>query len=210
MLNLNLDAIFLADTHYNNQNRTELKQILLDILNGKTKTSQLILLGDIFDFLAPQIKYFVKQNQTIIDILNQLSRQIQIVYLEGNHDFNLQSLFPKIIVIPRANQPYICKQGDKLISLAHGDIFTSIGYEFYTMLIRNRFILFLINLIDINNWITKKLNIWLINKNIKNTYPKDIDNFIDERIKLYKKYNVDKIIEGHFHYKIANEKYVNV
>jgi len=208
MLNLNIDAIFLADTHYN-QNRTELKQILLDILNGKTKTSQLILLGDIFDFLAPQIKYFVQQNQTIIDILNQLSRQIQIVYLEGNHDFNLQPLFPDIMVISRANQPYICKQNNQLISLAHGDIFTPIGYEIFTIFIRNRFILFLINLIDINNWITKRFNTWLLNKNIKNTCL-NIDNFIKKRVELYARYNVNKIIEGHFHYKITKENYINV
>ena len=208
MLNLNIDAIFLADTHYN-QNRTELKQILLDILNGKTKTSQLILLGDIFDFLAPQIKYFVQQNQTIIDILNQLSRQIQIVYLEGNHDFNLQPLFPDIMVISRANQPYICKQNNQLISLAHGDIFTPIGYEIFTIFIRNRFILFLINLIDMNNWITKRFNTWLLNKNIKNTCL-NIDNFIKKRVELYARYNVNKIIEGHFHYKITKENYINV
>jgi UDP-2,3-diacylglucosamine hydrolase len=208
MLNLNIDAIFLADTHYN-QNRTELKQILLDILNGKTKTSQLILLGDIFDFLAPQIKYFVQQNQTIIDILNQLSKQIQIVYLEGNHDFNLQPLFPNIMVISRANQPYICEQNNQLVSLAHGDIFTPIDYEIFTIFIRNRFILFLINLIDINNWITKRFNTWLLNKNIKNSCL-NIDDFVNKRVKLYSKYNVNKIIEGHFHYKITKENYINV
>jgi UDP-2,3-diacylglucosamine hydrolase len=202
------DTYFIADTHYNT-NRNNLKTILLKIQSKEIKISRLFLLGDIFDFLAPQIKYFVKQNQDIINLLNELSLKIEIIYLEGNHDFNLQPLFSNIQVIPREKQPYIYNLNDKKIALAHGDIFMPLGYEIYTAIIRNTFLLKFLNFIDINNWLTKKIDNWLKQKDINN-YCQDIDTFVSTRLKLYDKYNITTIIEGHFHYGIKQDKYINI
>ena len=62
------DAIFIADSHFN-KNRQELKTFLEQLHNNTIQTTQLFLMGDIFDFLAPQIKYFQKRNQEMINLL---------------------------------------------------------------------------------------------------------------------------------------------
>lgn len=60
-------------------------------------------MGDNFDFISGESKYFIKQNKELIEILNKLSKEIQIVYLEGNHDYNLANLFPNILVVKEKN-----------------------------------------------------------------------------------------------------------
>jgi len=207
-LNISDDAIFIADSHYNSK-KEELKQLLLDIQSNKINTSQIFLMGDIFDFLAPQISYFKNKNQHMINLINELSLNIEIIYLEGNHDFNLKKIFPNIQVFQRDNQPVVYQYQDKIVALAHGDIFTPLGYNLYTKLIRNTIFLNFINLIDINNWLSIKIDNWLQNKNIC-TKCTDVDKFITSRLDKYKDYNCDIIIEGHFHYEINNINYINL
>jgi UDP-2,3-diacylglucosamine hydrolase len=202
-LDINADAIFIADAHYN-KNRTSFKIFLDDILNQKIQTTQLFLLGDIFDVLNSQINYFINANQTIIDKLNQLSKQIQIIYIEGNHDFNLQNLFPNIYVIKKADQPLIANYQNKKIAIAHGDIFSSFTYNIYSFIIRNKYILPILNLFNLT-----KLENYLMQKNIchKNII---FDKFATKRIKLYDKFNIDMIIEGHFHQGKKYNNYINL
>ena len=113
-LNLQESAIFIADTHYNEKNQI-LESFLQDIKSAKIKTSQLILMGDIFDFLTYQTKYFIRKNKEVIDLINELALSIEIVYLEGNHDYNIQKIFPNIKVYTRAQQPISAKYKDKTI-----------------------------------------------------------------------------------------------
>ena len=207
-LNIKDDTIFIADSHYN-INRQELKSLLLDIKSQKLKTSQLFLMGDIFDFLSNEIDYFIEQNQEVINLINQLSKTIEIIYLEGNHDFNLENIFLNTKVISRENQPFICNYKDKKVALAHGDIFTPLSYNIYTKIIRNSFVLNLLNFIDINNWLTIKVNNWLKQKDICNKC-NDFKKFAKTRINLYKQYNVELIIEGHFHYGEQEDNYINI
>ncbi len=201
------DSIFVADSHYNS-NRQELRQFLLQIKSGEIKTNQLFLMGDIFDFLSNEISYFKEQNKEIINFINELSKKIEIIYLEGNHDFNLQKLFPNILVIPRQKQPFICNYKDKKIALAHGDIFMNFKYNLFTKIIRNKLILVFLNIIDKNNWLTKKINNWLLEKNIFNKCT-DFEKFAKKRKTFYSK-NIDIIIEGHFHYGKQYENYINI
>lgn len=207
MIEIKDDAIFIADSHYN-RNRQEFRKFLIKLQNKDIKTSQLFLMGDIFDFLASQIQYFIDQNQGVINLLNELSNTIDIIYLEGNHDFNLGKLFPNIIVIPRSQQPFYCIYKNKKIALSHGDIYTSFRYNLYTNIIRNRYFLTFLNLIDINNWLTTKVDNWLLQKDIC-SYCTNFKKFADYRISLYPK-DIDLIIEGHFHYGAESSKYINL
>ncbi len=207
-LNIDESAIFIADSHYNT-NRLQLKEVLLQIQSNDINTKQLFLMGDIFDFLSDDITYFQNQNQEVITLINQLSNSIEIIYLEGNHDFNLTSIFPNILVISREYQPLICKYKDKKIALAHGDIFMPKAYNLYTSFIRSRATGKLANLLDINHTIFKKLNSWLLEKNICGDI-KEFDNFAQKRINLYSQYNVEVIIEGHFHQDKRYKNYINL
>lgn len=198
-------AIFIADAHYNRKRET-----LLDLLEKinleKEKIPQLFLMGDIFDFLSGQIVYFQQLNQQIITLLNEISHTIEIIYFEGNHDFNLEKIFPKITLITRKQQPIHIQETNRVIALAHGDIFTPFSYNIFTAIFRNSFFLTLINLLDIKNKISHTAEKMLMEKKICHPQ-KDFVNFVQQRIENY---NVDLVIEGHFHQGYKDEHYINI
>ncbi len=82
------EAIFIADLHYNKKNQ-EFKIILEKIKNSEIFCSQIFLMGDYFDFLSNEIKYFKNRNKYIIELLNYLSDSFEIFYLKWNHEYNL-------------------------------------------------------------------------------------------------------------------------
>ena len=93
-LNLKKRAIFVADSHFSEVN-VEFLSLLEKIKNEEIKTPQLFLMGDMFDFISGESRYFIKLNQKLIDIINELSKKIEIIYLEGNHDYNLKKPLSK-------------------------------------------------------------------------------------------------------------------
>jgi UDP-2,3-diacylglucosamine hydrolase len=205
MIKLEHNAIFIADSHYNN-NRIELIQLLEDIKQDKIKTNQIFLMGDIFDFLSSQIEYFCKINKLAIDILNDLAKQKDIIYLEGNHDFNLKPLFPNIYIVPRDLQPIFVQSYTKTIAISHGDIYTPFVYNIYSYIFRSHTFQKILNFIDINNIISKYFTKKLANKSICKTQDNFVD-FINMRKILY---NTELVIEGHYHQGYIDNEYINI
>ncbi len=105
-LNIKDGAIFVADSHYNEKNQ-EFLIFLEKLKSKKIKTEQLFLMGDMFDFISSESTYFVKRNQKLIDIINELAKDIKIIYLEGNHDYNMKPLFIDVLVVKREDQPIL-------------------------------------------------------------------------------------------------------
>ncbi len=208
LLNISNDAIFIADSHYNNQ-RIAFELFLDTILTKQISTSQLFLMGDMFDFLTYEVDYFKNINQDVIDKLNILSKQIEIIYLEGNHDFSIDKLFPNIIVIPRDIQPLIAQYKDKKIAISHGDIFTPTLYNIFTFILRNDTLLRFLNFLDKNDTTSKWIENALIGKKICHDM-EDFDKFAKNRLNLYNKYDVDIVIEGHFHQGKRYKNYINI
>ena len=195
-LSIKQDSIFVADSHYNQKNKQFLF-FLKQIENKKIKTTQLFLMGDMIDFISGESRYFIKQNSEVIELLNKLSNEIEIIYLEGNHDYNLKTLFPSIQVIKRENQPLLAKLNNKTVSISHGDNFINWKYDLYCKIIRNSIFLRFMNFIDINFFISKKI------ENFKKLVEKRLEN-----------YNTDIVIEGHYHqgetFYIKEKKYINI
>ncbi|NQY20725.1 MAG: UDP-2,3-diacylglucosamine diphosphatase [Campylobacteraceae bacterium] len=208
-LNLQESAIFIADTHYNEKNQI-LESFLIDIKSGKIKTSQLILMGDIFDFLTFQTKYFIKKNKGVIELINELALSIEITYLEGNHDYNIQKIFPNIRIYTRAQQPIDAKYKDKTIQIAHGDLYVGKVYDIYCSIIRNRILLSFINLIDRKDKLASKIYYSLMKKSICHKI-KDFKSLIGIKINNY---SSDIVIEGHYHQgdqiEYENRFYINI
>ena len=190
-------AFVLSDAHYSHL-RPELLEFIKAIHAKEFQPTQLILMGDIFDALFGGIPYTYKQNQELIQLLNAISLEIEVLYLEGNHDFNLQKIFPNMKVFKITQQPVICNHHDKKILLAHGDFGGRVGYKIYVALIRNPLLLFILKYIDIllNHTILKKIDAYLGQKDdCKDFF--GFDTFIESR--LVDKYKCDYFIEGHFH-----------
>ncbi len=208
-LNVLDDSIFVADSHYNEKNQ-EFLIFLEKLLSKKIKTKQLFLMGDMIDFISGESKYFVKKNQKILNSLNELSKSIEIVYLEGNHDYNLSFLLPNVKVFNRGQQPVLANYKGKSVALSHGDNFTPWYYNLYCTIIRNRALLIFLNMIDFNNFISKKIYYFLLEKNICSKM-KNFEEFARKRLSNYK---ADIVIEGHFHQgkqlKVNKQLYVNI
>ncbi|MGP2657701.1 UDP-2,3-diacylglucosamine diphosphatase [Malaciobacter sp. WC5094] len=208
-IQLKESAIFVADSHYNKKN-TQFLLFLKKLEKQEIQTKQLFLMGDNFDFISGESKYFIRQNQELIDILNKLSNKIQIVYLEGNHDYNLSKLFPNILVVKREEQPLIINYKEQSVALSHGDNFINWQYDLYCKIIRNTFLLKFLNLIDFNNFISKKIDEALLEKNICHKI-NDFKTLVKKRVDNY---NTNIVIEGHYHqgktYKLDNKFYVNI
>ncbi len=208
-LKIETNAIFVADAHYNEKN-LEFLFFLKQVENKKIITKQIFLMGDMFDFLSYETKYFIKINKHVIELLNKLSKKIEIIYLEGNHDFNLKKLFPSIFVIRRQKQPLNLKLNNQTISISHGDKFENFIYNIFCMIIRNNIFLNILEILDVNNIISKKISYNLMNKHIC----VKMSNFDEFAKKRTLNYSSDIIVEGHFHqgkiYKTKNKLYVNV
>jgi len=203
------NAIFVADAHYND-NRTQLHKILTMLQNGTLSSKQLFLMGDIFDFLSGEIEYFKFINYKIITQINDLSLTHEIIYLEGNHDFNLKRIFPQINIISRENQPIFIEKDGNNIALAHGDIFTPFFYNVYTSIIRNHTFMKFINFLDRNDILSKYVEKKLKKKKICHKQNNFL-GFVHTRITSYNSFSpTSLIIEGHFHQGYLSDSYINI
>ena len=208
-LSIKQDAIFVADSHFNKKNR-ELLNLLQKVESKELITSQLFLMGDMIDFISGESRYFITQNIEVINLLNKLSKKIEIIYLEGNHDYNLKSIFPNIKVIKRENQPLLAKFEEKTVALSHGDNFINWKYDLYCKFIRNTIFLKFMNFIDVNFFISKKIEDALVKKNICHKM-RNFEEIVSKRVKNY---NTDIVIEGHYHqgnsYFMDKKMYINI
>ena len=94
--------------------------------------------------------------------------------------------------------------------IGDADNFIDWKYDLYCSIIRNSFLLRFLNIIDLNSFISKKIESSLLEKNICHKM-QDFKKLINKRIKNYK---TDIVIEGHYHqgetYEFANQKYINI
>jgi UDP-2,3-diacylglucosamine hydrolase len=207
-------AFIISDAHYSAK-RPELEQLFSRIDEGILQPTQLILMGDIFDALFAPIPTTLHINKKMINLLNSIASKIEVLYLEGNHDFCLDGIFENVKIIPLAQQPLTCKFQDKTVLLAHGDFSEGLSYRFYTALIRSRFILNLLNLINTlsNNTILSKLDSYLDKKEDCNQF-RGFENYIQKRLQEQFRDRCDYFFEGHFHqnrgFKVGDFNYFNL
>ena len=141
-------AIFIADSH-ENENRENFWYFLRALKNGDIKTPQLFLMGDMFDFLAGECEFFVKFYERYVRAIDELGEKMEIYYFEGNHDFNLASLFKNIKIYPIGVQPagFVSECGQSVF-IAHGDIFLPFVSKYALRFLRVKFFLKTMNFFD--------------------------------------------------------------
>lgn len=213
MIAIKEDAVIVSDVHYAPY-KEEFLTFLDAIQEGRIKTKQLILLGDIFDALVGGSSFLINVNRKAITRLQALSKKIEIIYFEGNHDFLLHKLFDTMTVIPLKNQPTIGMAGKNKVALAHGDYNQGLAYKVYTAIIRSPMCVSIINFLDkiSNNFILRTLFAHLQEKQIC----KNVEEFKTIRSSALIKdpLECDWIIEGHFHQGVKWEnshmKYYNI
>lgn len=204
-LNLQSDAIFIADSHFNANTARGLLGYLAYLAQEKPP-SQLILMGDIAQVLIGTIPTSIQYNIELIEILQKLEeKSVEIIWLEGNHDFALQSLhphLPKTTFIPRKLQPIFAQYQDKHYLLAHGDLYLGIKYNLYIRTLKALSPLFyLIDKLS-DGEVYEEIHEKIEQKHIHSFSPHFFE-FANQRIYAYKQANptlkFQGIIEGHFH-----------
>ena len=198
-------AFFIADAHYPHHGDSFLT-LLKDLESKKLKTPQLFLMGDIFDLLFGYNHYIQTFSTEAIKRLQQLSETMEIHYLEGNHDFCLKEIFPKIKVYSREEQPVTFKLNNQIVQLAHGDLYeTGFGYNLYCKLLRNQTTLTLLKPFEklIINYRIKKLAIKRICKPFT-----DFEKKVNAIQQHYPPNSL--IIEGHFHQAKKFKNYISL
>jgi UDP-2,3-diacylglucosamine hydrolase len=199
------NALFIADAHYPHHGDAFLK-ILKKLDQQEIETTQLFLMGDIFDLLFGYSPYIKSFSQEAITLLQKLSKTLEINYLEGNHDFCLKTIFPHIHLYSREKQPLHCRLNHQSVYLSHGDLYqTGWSYNLYSKLLRNRITLTLL----------RPFEEQIIDHRMNRLKAKRIcGNFIgyQERFDaIRREYPPNAlIIEGHFHQSLIHQNYISL
>jgi UDP-2,3-diacylglucosamine hydrolase len=198
-------AIFIADAHYPHHG-DELLNILKKIENQTIKTPQLFLMGDIFDLLFGHNNYIKTFSTKAIEQINRLSQKIEIIYIEGNHDFCLKEIFPNVKVYTRREQPLHFKLNQQDVYISHGDKHkTGFGYNFYSNILRRKTTLILLKVFD------KKIINHRINKLKRKKICGEFEGYKERFEAILKKYSKNGlIIEGHFHQAKRYKNYISL
>ncbi len=181
------NTVIIADVHYKRGDVSFLRLLKKWINNPP---SQIIFLGDIFQLLLP-FDYLIEYNAEAIILINALSEKTHVYYVNGNHDFNLKSIFPRVIFADGfANER-------NSILLTHGDLTDPQDkkYRLYAKLIRIPFICKMIHFLS-GNFKTNRLFKKILSKPVK---CKKIHNFEEIALRKMEHLEYDLIIEGHYH-----------
>ena len=205
------NSILISDVHYDSEYRKQDFENFLQFIE-KNPPPQLIFFGDIFDLLFGNIEYLESKNQKIIQKLNFLGSKFEIIYLEGNHDFNLKSVFPNLKIIPISQQPFPMRFGKQKILISHGDFSVKGFFYFYRRFIQNSFLLKSLNFID--KLIGNKIILSLEFNQKKKQKCYEISKFKDIIKTKLKNISCDTFIDGHYHqgtrFQINNINYINL
>ena len=205
MIIIHENALFIADSHYPHHGQAFLT-VLKKLDNNEIKTPQLFLMGDNFDLLFGYNDYIQTFAKEAIELLQSLSKKIEIYYFEGNHDFCLKELFPDIQVYSREEQPVTFTLNNKTVALSHGDKYaTGFGYDLYCKLLRNKVTLTLLKPFE-KSIISHRMQ-KLSEKKICHTFH-TFEQRVTAILEHYKE--VDMVIEGHYHQSQKLGKYISL
>ena len=119
-----LSAYFVSDVHVRSPDseRATLLTSFLKTLSGRSNTTHLFLLGDIFDLWVADHRFFIERYQPIIDEIRRLNEEdVEIRYFEGNHDLHLRYFWGERLGLAIEEGPCYVELGGRTVRLEHGD-----------------------------------------------------------------------------------------
>jgi UDP-2,3-diacylglucosamine hydrolase len=181
------NGVIIADVHYKRGDESFLRLLKKWINNPPT---QVIFLGDIFQLLLP-FDYLIEYNAEAILLINALSEKTQVYYTYGNHDFNLESIFPRVIFA----DAFADERNSILLS--HGDLTDPKDkkYQLYAKIIRIPLVCKILHYAT-GNFKNNKIFNRVLSKPVKCA---KIPNFEDIALRKLEHLEYDLIIEGHYH-----------
>ena len=89
-------AVFVADSHFM-RGDFSLLGFLDSISRSLPLGGQIFFMGDIFHLFIGTIPSSRRDNIDLINMIETLSKDYEIIFLEGNHDFGLQNLWENAV-----------------------------------------------------------------------------------------------------------------
>jgi UDP-2,3-diacylglucosamine pyrophosphatase LpxH len=115
-----INTIVFSDVHLGSP--TSRAYVLLNTLK-KYRFKKLIIAGDMFDDI--HFQHLTSSHWELLEHIGKISRRgVEVIWLEGNHDFKFYHFMAKMIGIPAHNE-YIWTVGQKRFIAIHGHQFDS-------------------------------------------------------------------------------------
>ncbi|MCX5868866.1 MAG: UDP-2,3-diacylglucosamine diphosphatase [Proteobacteria bacterium] len=146
-----MSSLFIADAHLTGRqdpNQSKLVEFLQALSRGTPEPESIFILGDLFEFWIGENLVALYEYGPVIEAFRKLStRGWRINYIEGNHDFFLDSLRTQVANLRIYPNPAEIHLDEKKFFLAHGDTLTpsDLGCRLLRFILHNRLILFLAN-----------------------------------------------------------------
>lgn len=212
-------TFFLSDIHLETRPNDNGKEYLVSFLNFlqslEKSAERIFLIGDIFDFWF-EYKYAIPKNY--FSVLHQLAklrdRNIEIIYLAGNHDFHLGSFFENELGIKTFSNEWTGEISGKKFYIYHGDgIYKKdYGYRILKKILRNPTNIKLYRLLhpDLGIPLARFISGSSRRHSNKSKNHNDYIEFARERFKE----GYDYVVMGHIHkptsFEESGKKYINI
>jgi len=132
--------VFIADAHLKCETDENYRILLKFLSELPGNTDMLFILGDLFEFWIGYPRVPFTHYLPVLEQLRQLSDNgVEIVYLEGNHDFHMGPFFEEILKARVFSGPAGIDLDGKKVYLCHGDQInkSDYGYRMLRALLHN-------------------------------------------------------------------------
>lgn len=142
-----MKTLFLADAHLRHPADDNYRALLAFLEEQITDTERLVLLGDIFEFCVGYRHTVFANHVPLLHMLGRYREQgIEILYVEGNHDFHLGPYFEDRLEVKVLPDGGGIKLDDRDVYIAHGDLANPAdrGYRLLRSVLRSRLLRWLL------------------------------------------------------------------
>ena len=146
----NSEIIIASDLHLRSPEDSNYQLAVKSMSQIKeAKPTHLVLLGDIFDFYLGSKKYFERKHQIFINAMEEVSAAgIEVIFIEGNHEFHLSDSQWRGITVPDETSYTITTKDGATIKLCHGDLINApASYLWFRKLIKSNGLKLLVKLV---------------------------------------------------------------
>lgn len=191
------EALVISDLHLGSENcqAKELITFLEEIETGLRPTQKLILNGDVFDSI--DFRRLKKNHWKVLSLLRKLSDQIEIVWINGNHDGPAEIISHLLGVEVRDEM--ILESGGRRILFHHGHRFDKFIDEHPFLTAIGDFIYRVLQRIDSTHYVARSA------KHNSKIFLRCSAKIESRSIEYAKKMHCDAVACGHTHHALASE-----
>ena len=193
--------LIIADLHLTQVENDKVELFSQFCTEYASKVDQLFILGDLFNtWIGDDIS--LNTYQSIVSILNKLTKTTQVFVMTGNRDFLLSNTFENETGCKLIKEPYSLSHNEKNYLLIHGDSLCTddVNYQKLKKVLRNSIVQFIF--LHLPNNLRLKLTGQLRKKSIEaQSYKSEKIMDVNQSAadELMKKYPNTDLIHGHTH-----------